>query len=575
MRTLHLRAAASRVSTSALVCLVLAATTPGQGPPGDRPVDSITALDGRWEGAAWGRVTIRNGRGTYTDTFGTGPGTFRIRATGTNRFEGVWGESDRRFGTMAFSLSADGRTVTGTWSASPRCEISAGFPTGASLAWRRRDEPSLAEIQARCAVLARRIEAVRKQLGKLAARAKRHTAAPGEIPPAREGPGGADSQADRAPADRLRALERRRIAHIMNAHLAREERVRDLDASYAERIARAETAEARQALRQKLAAEVARCDAQLVDTVERYDRVYREAVAAAKGPAGGDPGPAEGTPAAGTAPEAGEWRLALPEWALPPKVETVKDARRALHLLATLPREVQAKDSEARVVVAAAEGLENLMAAQAEMQAAVGVLRGPGHAARPERCVRALNHSLRAQTRLAEHAPLDASTLDRMAEGVGTINKVVGGPLQLDAELLGSQTRGTMAGYLDTADRVLGGAQASASLWEKGTIDPHSPGDVQSLFHCVYADVQGPGPWAMFDEVTASSTRNMAVQADFIGCMGDHIANQTAESEARLLAQAGRVEDELKDLPRALARGLCREAKFLEPLLAFLFDLDD
>ena len=209
------------------------------------------------------------------------------------------------------------------------------------------------------------------------------------------------------------------------------------------------------------------------------------------------------------------------------------------------------------------------------MQAAVGVLRGPGHAAGPERCVRALNHSLRAQTWLAEHAPLDASTLDQMAEGVGTINKVIGGPLQLDAELLGSQTRGAMAGYLDTADRILGGAQASASLWEKGTIDPHSPGDVQSLFHCVYADVQGPGPWGMFDEVTASSARNMAVQADFIGCMGDHIANQTAESEARLLAQAGRVEDQLKDLPRALARGLCREAKFLEPLLAFLFDLDD
>jgi hypothetical protein len=478
---------------------------------------------------------------------------------------------------MALSLSADGRTLTGTWSASPRCEIHAGSPMGASLAWRRRDEPSAAEIRARCAALSRRIASANRRLADLAARARQHAADPAGVSPAREGPGGADAQADRASSDRLRVLQRRRIAHIVNAHQGREERVRALEASYAERVARAETPDAQQVLERELAAELARCDAQLADTVERYDRVYREAVAAARRSADGkaEPASAEGTASAEPAPERDAWRLALPEWALPPKVETVKDARRALHLLATLPRDLQMKDSDTRVIVAAAEGLDNLADAQAEMQAAVGVLRGQGHAAGAKRYVRALDHALHAQTRLAEHTPLDASSLDRMAEGVSTINKVVGGPLQLDAELLGSQTRGAMAGYLDTADRVLAGTQASASLWENGTIDPHSPEDVQSLFHCMYADVQGPGPWGMFDELTASSTRNMAVQADFVGSLGDHITNQTPESEARLLARAERVEIELKDLPRSLARGLCKEASFLEPILNVLFDLDD
>lgn len=95
----------------------------------------LSELAGDWTG--WGRVTwASDGTGTYTDTYGTGPGTMQLRRSGDRTYEGTWRESAARHGTMVMSLSADGSQLTGTWSPDPDCTI--GTRQGGTLTLRRR-----------------------------------------------------------------------------------------------------------------------------------------------------------------------------------------------------------------------------------------------------------------------------------------------------------------------------------------------------------------------------------------------------------------------------------------------------
>ena len=85
----------------------------------------------------WGRVVFNpNGTGSYTDTFGTGPGTIAVSRATDRSFAGRWGESEKRFGTLRFTLSPDGRTATGTWTPDPTCTI--GDQGEHPLRWTRR-----------------------------------------------------------------------------------------------------------------------------------------------------------------------------------------------------------------------------------------------------------------------------------------------------------------------------------------------------------------------------------------------------------------------------------------------------
>lgn len=91
---------------------------------------------GEWTGDDWGSVVIApDGSGSYTDTFGTGPGRLHLRRAGERLYAGVWGESSQRFGTIELLLSSDGRTLSGAWAPDPRSTI--GSRTGGPVAWTR------------------------------------------------------------------------------------------------------------------------------------------------------------------------------------------------------------------------------------------------------------------------------------------------------------------------------------------------------------------------------------------------------------------------------------------------------
>jgi hypothetical protein len=85
-------------------------------------------LAGEWSG--WGGVNITGGNGayegTYNDTFGGKPGRFTLRKTGDRRYEGNWGESERRFGTFTLVLSQDRRSLEVSWSAAANSPIGPG-----------------------------------------------------------------------------------------------------------------------------------------------------------------------------------------------------------------------------------------------------------------------------------------------------------------------------------------------------------------------------------------------------------------------------------------------------------------
>ncbi len=95
------------------------------------------ALAGSWSGGDWGDVVVRaDGSGTYTDTFGTGPGVFELHHAGENKYAGSWSESSQRFGTLAIVFAPDGRTIDGRWDPDPRSTI--GSQTGGPITWTRR-----------------------------------------------------------------------------------------------------------------------------------------------------------------------------------------------------------------------------------------------------------------------------------------------------------------------------------------------------------------------------------------------------------------------------------------------------
>lgn len=98
-------------------------------------VSSVAKLAGRWSGPEWGWVVLNSdGNGSYTDTYGTGPGRIELHAVGDG-YEGRWVESSRRFGTLRFVLEPNGEAIVGTWAPDPRCTI--GTTTGGSLRWSR------------------------------------------------------------------------------------------------------------------------------------------------------------------------------------------------------------------------------------------------------------------------------------------------------------------------------------------------------------------------------------------------------------------------------------------------------
>lgn len=103
------------------------------------PPGTVEEAAGTWSGPGWGRVTLRrDGTGTYTDTYGTGPGRIEFRAVGDG-YAGRWMESSQRFGTLRFTLAPDGREIVGAWAPDPACTI--GTPSGASLRWTRAPNP--------------------------------------------------------------------------------------------------------------------------------------------------------------------------------------------------------------------------------------------------------------------------------------------------------------------------------------------------------------------------------------------------------------------------------------------------
>ncbi len=85
-------------------------------------------LSGRWTdtGGGWGKVAITGNTGTYTDTYGTGPGTFAFQEQPDGTYTGTWGESEQRHGTLSFTVSDAGRTIKGTYKADDDCEINPG-----------------------------------------------------------------------------------------------------------------------------------------------------------------------------------------------------------------------------------------------------------------------------------------------------------------------------------------------------------------------------------------------------------------------------------------------------------------
>ena len=98
---------------------------------------AILELVGSWSARDWGEVVLNaDGTGTYTDTFGTGPGRIQFDRTGDRSYKGIWWESNQRSGTLVIVLSPDGRTITGTWTPDPSSTI--GGKTGGAILWTRK-----------------------------------------------------------------------------------------------------------------------------------------------------------------------------------------------------------------------------------------------------------------------------------------------------------------------------------------------------------------------------------------------------------------------------------------------------
>lgn len=94
------------------------------------------ALSGEWNGGDWGTVTIQGKTRAYSNTNGTGPGKMEFKNTRDRTYEGTWGESEKRHGTMRFTISEDGKTIGGNWKADEHCEINPG--NQGTILWQRK-----------------------------------------------------------------------------------------------------------------------------------------------------------------------------------------------------------------------------------------------------------------------------------------------------------------------------------------------------------------------------------------------------------------------------------------------------
>lgn len=124
-----------------VACLAVVLATTGCGLSEGRSATDTPELYGTWTG--WGRVTLADGSGTYSDTYGQ-PGWLKFRRVEEGTYEGTWGEGEgkRRYGHLRFSLSADGTRIEGSWGAADDCDINPGSPASDSLTWRRVEAES-------------------------------------------------------------------------------------------------------------------------------------------------------------------------------------------------------------------------------------------------------------------------------------------------------------------------------------------------------------------------------------------------------------------------------------------------
>jgi len=99
-------------------------------------------LSGKWSG--WGWVTIQGNRGIYTDTYGPEPGKIIFERIGDNEYSGTWGESDKRHGTLSFTISEDGKKIIGTYTADEDCEINPG--SKGAILWVREWNPRVYNV---------------------------------------------------------------------------------------------------------------------------------------------------------------------------------------------------------------------------------------------------------------------------------------------------------------------------------------------------------------------------------------------------------------------------------------------
>ena len=105
----------------ALFALVLLAAASGSAGAQTAATPMDLPIAGRWTGNDWGDVVIAaDGTGSYSATFGTGPGRLQLQRVDADRYQGTWRESDRRFGRLVLVLSHDRRTLTGTFGTKAR-----------------------------------------------------------------------------------------------------------------------------------------------------------------------------------------------------------------------------------------------------------------------------------------------------------------------------------------------------------------------------------------------------------------------------------------------------------------------
>jgi len=113
----------------------------------DRMASKKIDLSDKWSGieSGWGWVTIHGNSGTYTGTYGPEPGKFIFERIGDNEYSGTWGESDKRHGTLSFTISEDGKKIIGTYIADEDCEIDPG--SKGSILWIHEWNPRVYNIE--------------------------------------------------------------------------------------------------------------------------------------------------------------------------------------------------------------------------------------------------------------------------------------------------------------------------------------------------------------------------------------------------------------------------------------------